>query len=218
MHIQQDIQHDYANARMAELPDSALLEMVLAGDDCAFECLVRRYHAPLYNFIGRCLSDYELARDVLQFVFLQLYVSVPKLHNSLSSLRTKVPLKAWLFQVAWNRCMDELRKKRPVLFCELEVADQDEELTLINVIPDPYPLPEEVAEYHDLQGMLKHAIQTLPPKFRSVVFLRYTEELSFVEIGRILNMPENTAKTYFQRARPLLRAALTASGQTAVAS
>jgi RNA polymerase sigma factor (sigma-70 family) len=65
-----------------------------------------------------------------------------------------------------------------------------------------------VAEYHDLQKSLQQAIQSLPPKFRSVVQLRYTKELSFGEIGRLLNMPENTAKTYFQRARPLLRAAL----------
>lgn len=218
MTIYQEIHHDVVDTQIAEMPDGTLLTLVLGGDDRAFECLVRRYHAPLYNFIGRCLGDYELARDVLQFVFLQLYVSVPKLHNSLSTLRTKVPLKAWLFQVAWNRCMDELRKKRPVLFSELETNEQEEELALINVIPDPYPLPEEVAEHHDLQHILRCAIQTLPPKFRSVVFLRYTQELSFVEIGRILNMPENTAKTYFQRARPLLRAALSTYGQTAVAS
>jgi RNA polymerase sigma-70 factor (ECF subfamily) len=48
----------------------------------------------------------------------------------------------------------------------------------------------------------------LPPKFRSVVLLRYTSQLSFSEIGKVLNMPEATAKTYFQRARPLLRASM----------
>ena len=48
----------------------------------------------------------------------------------------------------------------------------------------------------------------LPPRYRSVVFLRYASQLSFSDIGRALNMPEATAKTYFQRAKPLLRAAL----------
>ena len=196
--------------QVPELSDRTLIEQTLAGDNAAFESLVRRYHVPLYNFIGRCLKDYDLARDVLQFVFLQLYMSLPKLCDNLTTQRTKSPLKSWLFQVAWNRCMDELRKKRPVLFSELETADEDEEnISLISVIPDPYPLPEEVAELHDLQGTLHQAIEGLPPKFRLVVFLRYTRELSFVEIGRILNMPENTSKTYFQRARPLLRVALT---------
>ncbi len=199
---------EYAALRPTELSDSALIAQTLTGDDRAFECLVYRYQAPLYNFIGRCLKDYEQALDVLQFVFLQLYVSLPKLHMNLSSSRTRTPLKSWLFQVAWNRCMDELRKQRPLLFSELEVFEEDEELSLVNVIPDARPLPDEVAEHHDLQYILWRAIQNLPPKFRSVVFLRYSRELSFVEIGRILNMPENTAKTYFQRARPLLRAEL----------
>jgi RNA polymerase sigma-70 factor (ECF subfamily) len=209
---------DYAHVLSPGLSDSELIEQALTGEDRAFEYLVARYHASLYNFIGRCLKDYELARDVLQFVFLQLHVSLPKLHMNLTSTRTKVPLKSWLFQVAWNRCMDELRKQRPMLFSELELLEEDDELSLLNIIPDRGPLPEEIAEFHDLQGSLHRAIQKLPPKFRSVVFLRYTRELSFVEIGRLLNMPENTAKTYFQRARPLLRAELGPQVRSASAS
>jgi RNA polymerase sigma-70 factor (ECF subfamily) len=85
-------------------------------------------------------------------------------------------------------------------------------------MPDTRPLPEEIAERRDLQQSLQRAIQGLPPKFRSVVLLRYAGQLSFSEIGKTLNMPEATAKTYFQRARPLLRAALTAQMQTAAVS
>ena len=77
-------------------------------------------------------------------------------------------------------------------------------------MPDTRPLPEEIAERHDLQRSLRSAIDALPPKFRSVVLLRYIGQLSFSEIGKTLNMPEATAKTYFQRARPLLRNALAA--------
>src|SRR5271165_2073177 len=103
-----------------ELTDRALITQTLAGDDRAFEVLMQRYHLQLYNFIGRCLKDYELARDVLQFVFMQLYVALPKLEHNLHSVRTKTPLKSWLFQVAWNRCMDELRKQRSIPFSELD--------------------------------------------------------------------------------------------------
>jgi RNA polymerase sigma factor (sigma-70 family) len=196
------------------LSDRALLERAFLGDTSAFELVVYRYQAALYNFIGRCLGDYEQAYDVLQFVFMQLHISIPKLHNNLYSLRSKLPLKSWLFQVAWNRCMDELRKKRPVLFSELETAEE-EDLSVLDAIPDPYPSPEEVAEQDDLRWSLFFAIQSLPPKFRSVVLLRYKEELSFSEIGLRLHMPENTAKTYFQRARPLLRASLNSQAQVA---
>ncbi len=126
----------------------------------------------------------------------------------MSSLRTDKPLKAWLFQVARNRCLDELRRKRVIHFSELESVNDDEELSPLATIPANDPLPEELAEQSDLQQRLQEAIQTLPIKFRSVVLLRYAGQLSFSEIGQILNMPEATAKTYYQRAKPLLRAAL----------
>lgn len=196
------------NEDIVEYTDRQLVGRVVAGDHSAFDILVCRYSTPLFSFIRRHLTDNELSRDVLQFVFLKLYMFIPKLHANWSTLHTNTPLKAWLFQVAWNRCMDERRRRQPLLFSELEPIYDEDETSYPTTIPDNYPLPEEVAEYHDLQKELRQAIQSLPPKFRSVVELRYTEELSFGEIGRLLNMPENTAKTYFQRARPLLRAAL----------
>ena len=191
-----------------EQSDHALIIRAVNGDNPAFETLVVRYRFQLYNFIYRSLRDAELSNDVLQFVFLQLYLALPKLQHNLSSSRTLTPLKAWLFQVAWNRCIDELRKKRSLLFSELEHESENDDVSFVYVIPDADPLPEDVAEQHELREALRQAIRHLPPRFRSVVFLRYTYEMSFGEIGRILGMPENTAKTYFQRARPLLREAL----------
>ncbi len=184
-----------------EITDGTLVQQTLAGDQRAFEMLVCRYNVPLFNFICHCLGDYDLACDVSQQVFLQLYISMP-------TLRTGEPLKAWLFQVARNRCLDELRRKRAIHFSELEASNDEDDLSPLAIMPDTRPLPEEIAERHDLQRALRQAIEALPPKFRSVVLLRYTGQLSFSEIGKTLNMPEATAKTYFQRARPLLRTAL----------
>ena len=186
----------------SEMSDGILAQQAIAGDQHAFEILVQRYSTPLFNFICRFLGDYDQACDILQQVFLQLYISLP-------NLRTGDPLKAWLFQVARNRCLDELRRKHAIHFSELEPASDDDELSPLATLPDTAPLPEELAERRDLQQCLQKAIQTLPPKFRSVVLLRYAGQLSFSEIGQALKMPEATAKTYFQRAKPLLRAALT---------
>jgi len=200
-----------AKTQTPEITDGMLVKRTLAGDQSAFEMLVRRYNVPIFNFICHSLGDYDLACDISQQVFLQLYISMP-------TLRTGEPLKAWLFQVARNRCLDELRRKKAVHFSELEGINDEDDLSPLDIMPDPHPLPEIIAERHDLQQTLRQAIDGLPPKFRSVVLLRYTTQMSFSEIGKTLSMPEATAKTYFQRARPLLRAALAAQGQSSSAS
>src|SRR5436305_13086007 len=182
------------------ITDGMLVKRTLAGDQSAFEMLVRRYNVPIFNFICHSLGDYDLACDISQQVFLQLYISMP-------TLRTGEPLKAWLFQVARNRCLDELRRKKAIHFSDLETTTGDDDLSPLAILPDDGPLPDELAEHRDLQLALRQAIDTLPPKFRSVVLLRYAGQLSFSEIGKTLNMPEATAKTYFQRSRPLLSVA-----------
>jgi RNA polymerase sigma factor (sigma-70 family) len=194
-----------ATLKYIDISDGELVQEALTGDQVAFEALVHKYSVPLFNFIYHFFADYDQACDILQQVLLQLYIS-------LSTLRTTKPLKSWLFQVARNRCLDELRRKRMTHFSELETGNEEEELSGIFAIPDNSPLPEEVAEYVEMQQRLHRAIQTLPPKFRIIVLLRYASQLSFPEIGQALNIPEATAKTYFQRAKPMLRASLTKMG------
>ncbi len=189
------------------MTDSVLAQRYLAGDQQAFEVLVNRYSGPLFTFIRRFLGgEYDAACDILQQVMLQLYISLPK-------LRTGEPLKAWLYQVARNRCLDELRRKRAIHFSELEKGTDEEEQSLLDTMQDLSPLPEEVVERRDVQDTLLKAIRALPPKFRAVVLLRYASQLSYAEIGRVLHMPEATAKTYFQRVKPLLRNVLAAQLQ-----
>lgn len=198
------------SAHSQEAPDGVLVGQALAGDERAFETLVRRYSALLFDRIYRYMRDDDQAGDVLQHVWLQLYLSLP-------TLRPGNPLKQWLLRVARNRCLDELGRRRrrcTLYFSELEREADEEDLLPQENIPDFHPLPEELAEHHDLQHALRLAIQALPPKFRAVMLLRYTGQLSFSEIGQELKMPTATAKTYFYRACPLLKVLLTAQGQT----
>jgi RNA polymerase sigma factor (sigma-70 family) len=183
--------------------DAVLAKQVLRGDQGAFELLVRRYNTPLFNFICRFLGDYDLACDVLQQVFIRFYVYLPK-------LETRDSFKSWLFHVARNCCVDELRRRHRYAIHFSQLEKSQDELVVLYDIPDPEPLPEEMAERRDLQALLQEAILALPLKFRSVVILRYSSQMSFVEIGQVLSMPESTAKTYFYRAKVLLRKILLA--------
>ncbi len=196
------------------VPDGVLVGQAQAGDQCAFELLVSRYHRPLVSYIRVFLKDGDQVSDVLQQVYLQLYVSLPV-------LLTNVSLKGWLFQVARNRCLDELRRRcrrAEIPFSTLAWEYREEELSPIEAIADPDPLLEEVAERIDLYCSLQEAIASLPPKFRLIVHLHCFKQLTFAEIGRMLEMPKNTVKTYFYRALPRLRTALMSSAPVAAIS
>lgn len=190
------------------LVDHMLVKQVLAGDQRAFEVLIKKYEQPLCGYMWRILKDQELIADVMQSVFFQLSVSLPK-------LRTTHSLKPWLFRVAYYRCLDELRKnarRQSVPFSLLPGQGSEEESLLVETLPDSHLTPEEFLERQEIYEQLVHAIGTLSPTFRAVVHLRYFGELSFSEIGKRLNMPASTAKTYAHRSLPRLRAALI-SGQ-----
>jgi len=194
----------YSSLQRKEVSDGLLIEQALAGDQCAFESLAHRYHHQLVSHIRGLLNDYDQSYDVLQHVYLQLYLSLPILLRNVS-------LKAWLFQVARNRCLDELRKRRrrpEVPFSTIERENGEEGLSPLDALPDPKPLLEEMTESSELHGLLHAAIGSLPPKLRSIVHLHCFRQLTFSEIGRTLNMPETTVKTYFYRSLPRLRSAL----------
>src|SRR5438105_10270810 len=119
------------------VPDGVLVGQALTGDQRAFELLVSRYHRPLVRCIRGFLKDDEQVNDVLQHVFLQLYLSLPVLLRNVS-------LKGWLFQVARHRCLDELRNRRckaAIPFSTREWKYREEELSPLPAIRHPGPPP-----------------------------------------------------------------------------
>ncbi len=193
----------YRNTREPETSDNVLLGLALAGDQGAFEALVNRYQHSLFGLIYRYVGDYHEAQDVLQQVWLQLYLSLPTLHPHKR-------MKPWLFMVARNRSIDFLRHKRLLPFSEVEMGTEQDEAAFLDAIPDTSPTPEELGERLDLERQIQRAIDAIPCLYRSVVLLSYREQLNYTEIGRVLNLPVSTVKTRFQRAKPFLRAELTA--------
>ncbi|MHB8599555.1 MAG: RNA polymerase sigma factor [Ktedonobacteraceae bacterium] len=190
--------HWIANQRSSDLTDDFLIQQAQSGNPDAFAMLVERYNALLFRLITQLVRDEHLAQDVLQHVFIQLYRSLP-------ILRSGVTIKSWLCQVARHRCIDELRRKRPLFFSEIGESPDEEEISLLTSIPDTARQPEEQFELIELRQRILEAIELLPPNFRMVVRLRYDTQLSYREIGLALSIPEATAKTYFYRARKQLR-------------
>jgi RNA polymerase sigma-70 factor, ECF subfamily len=191
------------NLQDLEISENELVQQALAGDQEAFKALVSRYQYLLFRLIYRYVGEYHEAHDVLQQVWLQLYLSLPKLYPN-------VHLKPWLFTVAHNRGLDFLRRKRLLSFSEVETGNEEDEGAFVNTIPDTSPTPEELVEQRDLQQAIQRAIQTLPHTCRSVVLLYYRERMNYTEIAQVLKMPVATVKARFHRAKPFLRDILTA--------
>ena len=196
---------------VCEISDGILVQHTLAGDEEAYAVLVQRYSSSLFHWIYRFLRDADAAGDTLQEVFLQLYLSLPQ-------LRIDAPLKPWLFHVARNRCLETLRRKKAIPFSSLKSITPDDGPSPWEIIPDPHPLAEEIAEQHEMQRLVQQAIATLPSKYRLIVLLRSVAQLTFPEIGQALHIPAATARTYFQRSKPLLRAVLAEQDRPCVPS
>jgi RNA polymerase sigma factor (sigma-70 family) len=193
--------HLTSNRQYADLTDDVLVQQAHIGDQGAFEILVERYRALLFLLISHLVRDEDLAHDVLQHVLLQLYRSLP-------TLRTGGTLKAWLCKIARHRSIDELRRRRHLLFSEIEPFPDGGEYSFLATLPDPDLQPEEQVELRELRQRLLDAIETLPSRYRPIVLLRCDTQLSFREIGQALSIPETTVKTYFYRAKKQLRTLL----------
>ena len=181
------------------LPDDVLFQLAQSGEQRAFECLVECHTTVLRRIISRIVRNEFLTAHMLQYVFIQLYCTLP-------TLRSGNTLKAWLSRVAENRCMDELRRKRPVYFSEMTEVEDEDETSFTFSLPDPAPLPEEIVIQSERKRILSEAIGQLPLNYRRVVQMHSIEQLNFREVGKVPGIPVTTAKTQFYRALPLLRA------------
>ncbi len=197
---------DQNDELLATQEEEALVARAIAGEFAAFEELILLYKPPVWKFVYRLLNNYEDANDAVQQILIQVYRSLP-------SLTHRASFRSWLFMIARNKCIDQLRRKSSLSFSEFgesfgsdsgESGD-NEAYSPLQYFPDPSPLPDEVIERSETRQILRQAIATLPFKARQVVTLRYTTDLSFSEIGAVLEMNENTVKTLFQRAKGQLR-------------
>jgi len=188
---------DAAALSLPVLTDEQLAASHAGGVDGCFDEIVRRYSGPIYAFILRMVGKPDDADDLTQDVFVQLLKSLP-------TARSDLPFRPWLYVIARNKCLDHLKRKKALLFSAL--ADENDGVE--QWLEDGEPLPEEMAERADLRELLQAAIVALPPRYRTVVALRYSSDLTFAEIGTVLELPENTVKTHFQRAKGMLRRAL----------
>lgn len=173
------------------------IKQVIKGDQDAFAEIVEIYSNSIYQLGYRMLGNRHEAEDIAQEAFIRAYVNIKSFNQDLK-------FSTWLFRIATNLCIDRIRKKKPDYYLDAEVSGTDG-LTMYSQLSSNSPLPEKELESLELQETVQKEILKLPEKYRSVIVLKYIEELSLNEISEILDMPLGTVKTRIHRGREALR-------------
>jgi RNA polymerase sigma-70 factor (ECF subfamily) len=181
-----------------ELAGDELLEKLALDLMGHFPQLVLAYQNWMYAFVLRQTGNRVEAEDVLQEVFLQVYVT---LENYPASRIRSLKLRPWLSKIALYVYYNSLRKKR-VHEASLDLADESQ---LLEIEGDPLEEPEAYLERVERLQELSTLLLTLPEQYRTALNCYYFAELSYQEIADLLHQPLGTVKSNIHRGLRLLR-------------
>jgi RNA polymerase sigma-70 factor (ECF subfamily) len=177
---------------MQEPDDRDLVRRCLSGDLKAFETILERYQKPLFNVALRVLSNADDAADVTQATFVKAY-------EKLNSYDDRYKFFSWLYRIAVNTSLNFLdQKKRSDLLGDEDVSEG-------NRLEEELHASERVEKLED-------AILNLPVEYRVVIVLKHFHDLSYEEMGLILDIPEKTVKSRLFTARQMLKDILIKAG------
>lgn len=175
-----------------------LVRAAAKGRTEAFEELVRLHEKKVYALTLRMCGNPEDARDAAQEAFLSAWRGLP-------SFRGEAGFSTWLYRLASNAAIDQLRRNRRQREEDsLDAGEMD--------APDQSPGPQEAAEGSELQRAVADGLASLSEDHRRILLLREYQELSYDEIAQTLDMDLGTVKSRISRARRALRKILLESG------
>ncbi|MFC4386190.1 RNA polymerase sigma factor SigW [Gracilibacillus marinus] len=173
------------------------IKLVKKGDQSAFEEIVEHFQGKVFAICFRMVGNKHEAEDIAQEAFIRAYINI-------QSYDENRKFATWLYRIATNLAIDRMRKKKPDYYLDAEIQG-GEGLTLYSQIPDDNRLPEDEVESLETQSYIQKEIMALPAKYRSIIALRFIDELSLKEISEILEIPVGTVKTRIHRGREALR-------------
>ncbi|MFA5827542.1 MAG: RNA polymerase sigma factor [Candidatus Paceibacterota bacterium] len=186
--------------------DEEIIILYKNGKEEALKCLINRYSSSLFNFTAR-LTNKNTANDIVQETFIKVWKNLHKFNTE------KANFKTWIFTIAKNTAIDFLRKsgsasggKKSINFSDI---DNEEDFSFSENIPDENLLPNEILQKLQDSELFNKTLDKLPTHYKTVLILHYQEEMTFDEIGKILNKPLNTVKSYHYRAIIELKKLLT---------
>lgn len=184
---------------MAEQTDvSKLVELAQNGDSAAFGKLIESHERLVYNVVYRMLTNHEDAKDISQEVFLKAY-------RYLNKFDGKASFSTWLYRIAVNTSIDELRKRKGQETVSLEKEIDSGDGMLKKEYADNGAGVEEQVLAKESMANIKQAMENLSSEHRVIITLRDFEGLSYAEISEITQTSLGTVKSRLARARKALK-------------
>ncbi|MGE5300103.1 MAG: RNA polymerase sigma factor [Acidobacteriota bacterium] len=172
---------------------------VARGDLSAFREIVEQYQNPLLNYIYRYTGDRAASEDIAQEVFLRVFKTA-KEYRPLSSFKT------WLFKIATNLCLNELRGNK-IHRNNVDIFELNEAGFV--TLAEKRPSPVRELESRELSFTLKKALRSLPEKQRVALLLHKYSGFSYGEVGQMMGCSISAVESLIHRARQSLRKQLT---------
>jgi RNA polymerase sigma-70 factor (ECF subfamily) len=180
-------------------PDAALMLLVKQGDMAAFEQLVDKYKQPVINVVYRMLRDATESEDVAQNVFVQVFKSAGRYEVS-SKFST------WLFTIARNLCLNELRRRSRHPADSMDVSHPEQEDQPWQQFEDKKGFsPPDTLLHGELEAKIEEAMAELPENQRTAILLCRQDELSYEDIAKVLQCSLSATKSLIHRGRETLK-------------
>jgi RNA polymerase sigma factor (sigma-70 family) len=177
------------------IPGAGPMSQEALGD---FDRLYAEFEAPIFNYVLRMVGDRDRAADITQDTFIKAY-------RKLDSLTDENSTRSWLYRIATNTAIDEMRRRRSVRLPDAGEGGEHER-------PSGEPGPEERAMDATLDERVQRALLRLRPNHRQCLLLSDLEDMNAQQIGAVMGMSQGAVRTLLCRARGEMRRELAAEG------
>ncbi|MBN2071732.1 MAG: sigma-70 family RNA polymerase sigma factor [Candidatus Krumholzibacteriota bacterium] len=169
--------------------DSLLVAESLKGDRNAYEALVKKYEKKIFNLAFRITNNYEDAMDITQTAFIKAY-------EKLDSFDPSFKFFSWLYRITTNEALNLVKRNN-----RSRPRSGETSMSVIGNITSSQPNPEEQMIKNETSGRVQEMLMRLKDDSRVIIILKHFVDMSYNEIGDVLEIPLTTVKSRLYDAR-----------------
>ena len=185
-----------------DIEDKEIVDKILEGDIDFFSAIIDKYEKMIYNLAYRVFNNLSDAEDIVQEVFIKVY-------RNLYKCQGKQSIKPWVYSIAYNTCIDEIRKRKGKNNIPIDKQIEGNEGNFSFEIASNDLTPDKVLIEKESIQEIEKAINSLNADAKTLIFLRDIKGFSYNDISEITNIGIGTIKSRLNRARNSLRKILT---------